>query len=164
MPVMQIVSATGFIVSIGYYNHTVMFARDRPDWQSRLTLLYAVTNITVFFIFVRYGLVAMALSYSLRTLLLYPVSAWCALTLLNVTWKEYLAQITSPIIGSLVMCLGLFAMDSALGLKTGWEKLLLDIAAGAVIYGLYVLIFIPRHKLAIFSNAVAMVRNRKKPA
>ena len=164
VPVMQIVSATGFIVSIGYYNHTVMFARDRPDWQSRLTLLYAVTNITVFFIFVRYGLVAMALSYSLRTLLLYPVSAWCALTLLNVTWKEYLAQITSPIIGSLVMCLGLFAMDSALGLKTGWEKLLLDIAAGAVIYGLYVLIFIPRHKLAIFSNAVAMVRNRKKPA
>src|SRR5690606_11915777 len=82
-PVMQIVTLTGFLFSIGYYNQSVMLVRNKPEWQTKLTILYAITNIIAFVLFARYGVVQTALAFALRALLLYPISVWCALTLIK---------------------------------------------------------------------------------
>lgn len=161
VPVMQIVSFAGFITSIGYYNNSVMFARDRPDWQAKLTLLYAITNVAVFMIFVKYGVVAVALSYTLRTILLYPISVWCAIVLLDITWKEYMAQITKPIIGSFVMCGLLWGLDSLMKLPTGWLKLAVDVIAGGLFYLGFTLLFTKKEKLSIFFTMVSKLKVSK---
>ena len=139
VPVMQIVSAVGFVTSIGYYNHSVMFARDKPEWQARLTLVYAITNVVAFYFFVRFGLIATALVFSIRTVLLYPISAWCALTLLNLTFKQYVKELIAPVICSVLMCMILVAVQQYAVLSESWFGLMIKIGIGAVCY--FALIF-----------------------
>lgn len=139
VPVMQIVSAVGFVTSIGYYNHSVMFARDKPEWQARLTLVYAITNVVAFYFFVRFGLIATALVFSIRTVLLYPISAWCALTLLNLTFKQYVKELITPIVCSVLMCMILVAVQQYAVLSESWFGLMIKIGIGAVCY--FALIF-----------------------
>lgn len=139
VPIMQIVSAVGFVTSIGYYNHSVMFARDKPEWQARLTLLYAISNVLAFYIFVRYGLIATALVFSIRTILLYPVSAWCALTLLDLTFRQYIREIIVPIICAGGMCMILMGMQEFTLLNESWAGIAVKISVGAISY--FILIF-----------------------
>ncbi|WP_413738012.1 lipopolysaccharide biosynthesis protein [Sodalis sp. RH21] len=138
VPIMQIVSAIGFVISIGYYNHSVMFARDKPEWQARLTLLYAITNVIVFYIFVRFGIIVTALAFSLRTLILYPVSAWCALTLLEIKWMEYILQLVAPTFSAFAMCISLWGVDHFIAMNTGWIKVIFDIIVGIVLYSAFI--------------------------
>ncbi len=161
VPIMQIVSIAGLVTSIGYYNNSVMFARDRPDWQSRLTLLYAISNLAVFLIFVHFGVVAVAFSYTVMTILLYPVSGWCAITLLDISWKTYMAQITKPIVGAAVMVLFLWGVDSVFQLSVGWIKVIVDVIAGAAFYTAFTLLFTPKEKLNIFYNLIGKLKAKK---
>lgn len=159
VPIMQIVSAVGFVTSIGYYNHSVMFARDKPEWQARLTLLYAITNVLAFYIFVRFGLTATALVFSIRTVILYPVSAWCALTLLELTFKQYLKEISMPILCSGFMCLLLLALQKITLLNESWIGIAVKVLIGAVFYFVLVFCLSSKEKRAeMFSFARKLLR------
>lgn len=161
VPVMEIVCFAGLISSIGYYNNSVMFVRDRPDWQARLFIAYAVSNVLVFFLFVRYGVVAVAAAFTLREILLYPISAWCAVTLLQCRWKAYLLQLTNPLFGAGVMCAFLWGLDSLVALPTGWLKLCIDVVVGAFVYIGYMLFFTRKEKLSIFFELAGQIKTRK---
>ncbi|MCR9000078.1 polysaccharide biosynthesis C-terminal domain-containing protein [Rahnella perminowiae] len=156
---MQIVSAVGFVTSIGYYNHSVMFARDKPEWQARLTLVYAISNVIAFYIFVRFGLIATALVFSIRTILLYPISAWCALTLLNLTFKQYIKEIFVPIICSGVMCLLLIGMQELTYLNESWVGIVVKVFSGAFFYFILIFTFSSKSKkMMILSLARKIIK------
>ncbi|KGT95835.1 polysaccharide biosynthesis protein [Erwinia typographi] len=161
VPVMQIVSFAGFITSIGYYNNSVMFALDKPNWQAKLTMLYAISNVVAFLIFVKYGIIAVALAFTLRTILLYPISVWCAITLLNITWRQYMAEITKPILGSLLMCVFLWGVDSLLKLESGWLKISVDIILGGAFYLVFTLVFTRKDKLGVFFSMANKLKVKK---
>lgn len=134
VPVMQIITVIGFLTSIGYYNQSIMLVKNKPQWQARLTLLYAVTNLTAFFLFTRFGLVYTALAFATRAVLLFPLSVWCALTLIGVRWKDYLMAILPAIFSSLVMALTiLFAAEFVSSLPVLFRIVIL-ILIGAVMY------------------------------
>jgi len=159
VPIMQIVSAVGFVTSIGYYNHSVMFARDKPEWQARLTLVYAISNVIAFYIFVRFGLIATALVFSIRTILLYPISAWCALTLLNLTFKQYIKEIFVPIICSGVMCLLLIGMQEFTYLNESWVGIVAKVFSGAFFYFILIFTFSSKSKkMMILSLARKIIK------
>jgi len=159
VPIMQIVSAVGFVTSIGYYNHSVMFARDKPEWQARLTLVYAISNVIAFYIFVRFGLIATALVFSIRTILLYPISAWCALTLLNLTFKQYIKEIFVPIICSGVMCLLLIGMQEFTYLNESWVGIVVKVFSGAFFYFILIFTFSSKSKkMMILSLARKIIK------
>ncbi|WP_413733285.1 lipopolysaccharide biosynthesis protein [Sodalis sp. RH13] len=160
VPVMQIVSLVGFVTSIGYYNHSVMFACDKPDWQAKLTLLYAISNVIVFYIFVRYGLVVTAWAFSIRTVALYPVSAWCALTLLDVTWSEYVKQLYIPILSSSAMCLVMWFFDHQIAHFTGWLKVSVDIFIGCLAYIIFTKYCMPKTQKEVLSSVYKSIRNK----
>lgn len=161
VPIMQIVSAVGFVTSIGYYNHSVMFARDKPEWQARLTLVYAISNVLAFYIFVRFGLIATALVFSIRTVLLYPISAWCALTLLNLTFKQYLLEICTPILCSGVMCLLLLGMQTFTVLNESWSGIVVKVIAGAIFYFALILSFSSKNKKSMILSLARKILKRE---
>ncbi|MGT3112836.1 lipopolysaccharide biosynthesis protein [Klebsiella pneumoniae] len=159
--IMQIVSAVGFVTSIGYYNHSIMFARDRPDRQARLTMLYAISNIIVFFIFVRYGLIATALAFSIRTIALYPLSVWCACDLLNIKLRMYVKELALPVICALLMGGIMVWLNDNYFQIVGWGTLILKIIIGFVIYLSFTLLLSPKSKKQEVLNLFKSIGSRK---
>jgi len=159
VPIMQIVSAVGFITAIGNYNQSVIFARDKPEWQARLALFTAVSNVIAFYFFVRFGVVATALIFSVRTVLLYPVSVWCALTLLNLNFKNYFVELIVPVLCSLLMCLLIVIIQQHFILSSTWLGMIFKIVVGAVFYTLLILLFSSSKKKTMIFGLVRKIAN-----
>ncbi len=124
-PIMAILAVTGFLQSLGYYNHGVMLAKAKPHWQTALTLVYAVTNVIAFILVSRYGLVAVALAFTVRTVVLYPVSVGCAVRLLPIGWLDY-AKVTLPSIAcATAMSIAVLAAGRMLSDFADWQRLLI---------------------------------------
>ncbi len=156
--VMQVVTIIGFLTSIGYYNQSIMLVKNKPQWQTRLTLLYAVTNILSFYIFTRYGLLATALAFSLRALLLYPVSAWCAITLIGLNWKKYVADLAPSIISSFIMAaiiIGVQYLSQPLHIIL---RLSIAILTGAISYFIILYFLSPPHYKNFIVQKVAVLK------
>jgi len=134
VPVMQIITIIGFLTSIGYYNQSIMLVKNKPQWQTRLALLYAVTNIAAFVVFTRYGLVFTALAFSLRALLLFPVSVWCAITLISVRWRDYVAAVMPSLVASAFMAVVVLFASTTMTETSVIVRLPLLIAVGVVAY------------------------------
>lgn len=155
VPVMQIITVIGFLTSIGYYNQSIMLVRNKPQWQAKLTLLYAVSNIAAFAAFTRFGLVYTALAFSMRALLLFPISVWCALKLISVHWKDYVAALMPSLISSFVMML---AIVSAGEFMTGLSVVLRLIAlvlTGAAVYAVALFFTMPKEYRHVCRRVVA---------
>lgn len=159
-PVMSIVSFVGCLVSIGYYNHNIMFACDKPQWQSRLTLCYAVTNIIFFIIFVRFGIIATAIAFTLRTVLMYPLSVWCAITLIDIKWTVYIRTVIYPLVSATIMLCVVISLNKYITYEPSWFVLLLKIVCGAFVYGLMILLFLPRADKSRIIDFYKLIRKR----
>jgi len=159
VPVMQIVSAVGFITAIGNYNQSVIFARDKPQWQARLALFTAMSNVIAFYFFVRFGVIATALIFSVRTVLLYPVSVWCALTLLNLKFKNYFVELIAPVFCSLLMCLLIVIIQKYLILSSTWLGMMSKIFIGAMFYTLLIIVLSSSKRRVMILSLVRKIVN-----
>jgi len=137
----------------------VIFARDKPEWQARLALFTAVSNVIAFYFFVRFGVVATALIFSVRTVLLYPVSVWCALTLLNLKFKNYIVELIVPVLCSLLMCLLIIIIQQHFILSSTWLGMIFKIVVGAVFYTLLILLFSSSTKKTMIFGLVRKIAN-----
>lgn len=144
VPIMQILTVIGFLSSIGFYNQSIMLAKNKPEWQTRLTLLYAVSNVVVFVIFTRYGLISTALAYSGRALFLYPISVWCAITLTNISWIRYLKALFPSLVSAGIMSATVLVMSDILGDVIIILRLIVLIVVGAISYGIALYILVPK--------------------
>jgi len=143
VPVMQIITVIGFLTSIGYYNQSIMLVRNKPQWQAKLTLLYAVTNIAAFFAFTRYGLIYTALAFATRALLLFPVSVWCALKLISLRGRDYVAALVPSLLSSLVMALAVLGARGLLQDVPVIVRVTALVLAGAVVYAVVLFFTMP---------------------
>jgi len=150
VPVMQIITVIGFLTSIGYYNQSIMLVKNKPQWQTRLTLLYAVSNLAAFAAFTRFGLVYTALAFSLRALLLFPISVWCAITLISVKWRQYAAAVAPSLLASFVMMLIVLLTAEFLGEISVALRLLILILTGAIAYSIVLYFVMSKEYRTIF--------------
>lgn len=137
VPVMRFLTLFGALQAVGIYNHALMLAMGKPHWQTRLALLYAAVNLITFTVAVRYGVAGVALAFTLRAYLLYPLSVWPAVLLLPIGWADYGRAIRPAVLA----CAGMAAATLAMRVPVaGWAPAPLmayTVVVGAASYILF---------------------------
>ncbi|MDN3274169.1 lipopolysaccharide biosynthesis protein [Frankia sp. RB7] len=133
-PLLSIISVTGFLTTIGLYNHSVILAFGKPHWQTWLTLIYAASNIAIFIVAAPFGLVAIAVGYVVRAVLLYPLSAGASLRILSIAVRRYLSALMPALGGSALMVAVIVGVSHTLPSLSPWLRLASLIVLGASIY------------------------------
>jgi O-antigen/teichoic acid export membrane protein len=133
-PVLSILAVNGYISSISGYNGNILLVKDKPHWQLIITTINAVANVTLFMIVGRLGLIALALAYVAKNVVLAPLSTGAALHLLNIKPRIYLAQITPSIAAALAMAYAVMLAREHLSGVSSFTSLVLLVPSGAVFY------------------------------
>ncbi|TGN89349.1 lipopolysaccharide biosynthesis protein [Bradyrhizobium yuanmingense] len=133
-PLLAIMSITGFLTTIGLYNHSVILAFGKPHWQTWLTLIYAVSNITIFILAAPFGLIAIAVGYVVRALLLYPLSAGASMRILSLRIRPYAAALMPALAGSAVMACAVVAASITMPATSPWLRLAALVLLGSSVY------------------------------
>lgn len=134
-PILSILVIGSYFTTVGQYSYNIFLVKGKSHWQTYLTTLYAIVNVALFFIFAKYGLLALAGALTARTILLYPVSATAALSLIKLPVGPYIKGILPSLIASIIMASIVFYISHSLELSS-LVKLMILIPLGVVIYGL----------------------------
>ncbi|MEM8805213.1 MAG: lipopolysaccharide biosynthesis protein [Cyanobacteria bacterium P01_G01_bin.38] len=103
VPVMQILALIGILQSVQYLAGTVILAMDKPLWRLRAMFVITAFNIAGFFIAVRWGITAVAASYVICVYLFSPIFLILMKKLIDIDFKKYFLQYTTPLLSSLFM-------------------------------------------------------------
>lgn len=155
--VMQALCVFGILQSLGVYNHAVVLALGKPQWQTALTLTYAVANLLAAAFVVRYGAAAVAIAVTARGYLLYPLSIALVMRLVPLRVSSYLKALALPVMGAVVMCAGVMLARPMLADWPPSTRLIALIMTGAVVYGL-VLVLVGRRDLQTLVRKFAPLR------
>ncbi|WP_052832995.1 lipopolysaccharide biosynthesis protein [Bradyrhizobium sp. LTSP885] len=157
-PLLSIMSVTGFLTTIGLYNHSVILAFGKPHWQTWLTFIYAVSNIAIFFIAAPFGLIAIAVGYVVRALLLYPLSAGASIRILAFPVRRYAAALMPALTGSAVMAAAVVTVSLALPPLSPWLRLAMLTALGAIVYLAFVFVVARPAVLQVWHQVMSRIR------
>ena len=73
-PIVSALVLSSYLTSLGQYNFSVFLVSGKPQWEAVLNLANTVMNVLLYVLVARYGAVMIALAFSLRALVLYPLS------------------------------------------------------------------------------------------
>jgi O-antigen/teichoic acid export membrane protein len=133
-PLLSIISVTGFLTTIGLYNHSVILAFGKPHWQTWLTLIYAASNIAIFIAAAPFGLIAIAVGYVVRAVMLYPLSAGASLRILSIAVRRYAGALVPAFASSALMAAVVVGASHTLPPLSPWPRLASLISLGAAVY------------------------------
>jgi O-antigen/teichoic acid export membrane protein len=88
-PVLQILLLAGFIHALMHFNHAVFKACDQPHLSVRVAAYSTGLNFITLMLAVRYGVVAVAVSYLIRSVLIAPVGLRMAMRLIDFPYGSY---------------------------------------------------------------------------
>ena len=103
IPVMQVLSMIGILQSVLFFNGSVLRASGKPNWELGIMTLNAVLSVLGFMIAVRWGIVAVAVSFVITGYLLAPVSYLAVRRMIHIELKPYLSQYVVPLAAALSM-------------------------------------------------------------
>lgn len=156
-PIISIIAGTAYLTTIGQYNQAIILVKDKPHWQTVLTSIYAVSNISLFLVVVRYGLQALAVGFTVRAVLLYPLSVGAALHLLRIKPMAYAARIAPSLAASAVMVGALLLLHRTIDVPSPLLALVIHVAVGAVVYAAALFVIGRREMLALIRFARSAV-------
>src|SRR5262249_8404703 len=136
-PVLSILAVNGYVSSLWQYNTNVMLVKDKPHWNLIITIIHAVTNVALFAIVGRLGLIPLPIAYVAKNVASAPVPTGATLHLLNIKPRDYLEQIAPSIAGALAMACALVVAREHFSALSSFARLVLLVPSGA---GLYFLI------------------------
>lgn len=157
-PLLAIMSVTGFLTTIGLYNHSVILAFGKPHWQTWLTLIYAVSNIAIFILAAPFGLVAIAVGYVVRALLLYPLSAGASMRILSLGTKPYAKALMPALAGSAVMACAVAGASVTMPALSPWLRLAALVLLGSSVYLAIVVVIARPAVVRICQEVLSRVR------
>jgi O-antigen/teichoic acid export membrane protein len=162
-PVLAALAANYFLITIGQYNFSVLLVKGKPHWLSAMTAIYAVVSLALLLVVVRYGVLALAVAISVRTVLLSPISTTLSLRVLGLKWRDYLGAIMAPIVCAVAMGVAVALAERALSGVPAIARMALLVSSGAVAYG--ILLFMVRPQAvrdAINTVLQALGRGRQR--
>jgi O-antigen/teichoic acid export membrane protein len=139
-PVVSILAVNGYVSSLLQYSSNIMLVKNKPRWQTFITIVNALANVTLFMIVGRLGLIALALAYVAKNVVLAPLWIGAALYLLKMKPVAYLRQIAPPIIAALAMGIAVRLAQDYLFPPSSFLSLIVMVPGGAVIYFLTMLV------------------------
>ncbi|EKU98318.1 membrane protein involved in the export of O-antigen and teichoic acid [Leptolyngbya sp. PCC 7375] len=157
VPVMRILALIGILQSVQYFAGTVLLAMNKPLWRLRVVFLITLCNIAGFFVAVRWGITAVALSYALCVYSFSPIFLGMVRKLIQIDFKKYFLQYTTPLISSLLMVIFILGAKQILsGWTNSYAALAVYLAIGVLTYLSCVMILSPNlfnqtYKLALSS-------------
>jgi O-antigen/teichoic acid export membrane protein len=110
--VMQILVFVGILHSVLYFNLEVMKALDNTSQMLVLNTVTTTFNVLGFWIAMRWGIAAIALSYVISSYLTFPLYVFAIRKMTHLDLKKYAKQYIYPVIGSLAMVLGIVALSN----------------------------------------------------
>lgn len=154
IPVMQVLSIVGIIHSLSYSNETIMMAMGKPNWRLKINLLNVISNMTSFLIAVRWGILGVAIAFTISGYLLYPLNFLLTKRLINIKAITYLRQYLAPLIASLSMAIVLSGTkEIGSNLLTTNVLLVICIFLGMLVYLVVIHLIEPKFTKEIFKFA-----------
>lgn len=134
-PILQILVVAGFLHSLMHFNHVVFKACGRPELSVRIALISTLLNGVTLLIAVNFGVVAVAISYVVRSVLIAPFGLWTVCRLTGLSIRDYLRPL-APVFISVMLAGGVVVL-----LRSGvtpWlpplPAALLSLVTGALAY------------------------------
>ena len=166
VPVMQILSFIGIIHSVTYFNGSVIMAMGKPSWRLKLNAVHCFANVIGFVIAVKWGIVAVASVYVIRSYMLTPLDIWVTRKLIGISWKTYANQYFAPLIGSLGMVSIILITKQALnGVLNTKVLLLAGVLIGVVTYLIIISVIAPKVVDQVFfrlSGIFSLIKTKTK--
>ena len=137
-PILACLAASGYALSLGQFNSVVFMVSGKPNYDSGYTFIAAIANIILFLIAVRYGVIALALSFTVRLFLLAPLSTHSALRILGIKGVTYIWRVLPSCLAAITMAL---IVQYIITLVPHWPvliRLMVGAGFGAMIYLVFV--------------------------
>lgn len=145
VPVMRVLSFIGILESMEEFNAVLLLSMGKPLWRLAIQFINTVANVIVFLIVVRWGLVAIALALVIRGYLLSPVSLLVVNKLINIDFRQYIANFSSPLAASTLMVATIVAVQHFSGGALNiYIQLAMMITIGVATYTLSILAISPK--------------------
>ncbi|MEO7933360.1 MAG: lipopolysaccharide biosynthesis protein [Chthoniobacterales bacterium] len=135
VPIMQALLLACPFDALSGAHHSALVAQGRPGWSSLLTTAHAVLNLIFFAVAIHWGAVAVALAFSLRAILLYPVELLALRHTLHFPILRFGKLVFFPITATCLMAGSLILLRK--DLLSAWPpaiNLLVSVCLGAAIY------------------------------
>ncbi|MET1026495.1 MAG: lipopolysaccharide biosynthesis protein [Dongiaceae bacterium] len=145
-PITAVLALAGFVQGILNYNGAILLALNKPHWQSRLAVVFAVSSVLIMLLITRYGLMVTAVAFTLRTVAIAPISTFLVFKLLPINLGKYLKAIFVPVVAATVMSFCVIVTRLSLASLPNWERLIAMILVGSVVYTI-VMYFIGRSEI-----------------
>ncbi len=141
-PLLRILSMSGVVIVIQYMEHAALLAIGRPDLRLYLNFANICFNVIGFLLVVKHGILAIAVVFTVRAWLLFPLEGIVLKHFDAFRWKDFLASIKAPILASLGMSAGVWYIRNHFMLESSClMRLGISIFCGGIIYlGLVLLI------------------------
>lgn len=114
IPVTQVLMLIGILLSAAYFYGNVINAAGKPSLRFAILALTSVLNVIGFAIAVRWGIVAVAVSYVISGYISLPIYFLIIKRLINVNFRVHLQQYIPALCSSLAMCAIIFGLKLAL--------------------------------------------------
>jgi len=108
--VLQILCLVGIFQSIGTTVGTIQYAKGRPDIGFKWNLFTLCFIATAFFVGVKWGIVGVAVAYTLVSIILSPIIQSITNRLIELKWKDFLKQFINPTMGSMLIIVVVFSL------------------------------------------------------
>lgn len=133
-PVTQYLMVVGLLYCIAYFNAPFLMALGKPGVVLKLNILNSTLNAVAFFIAVRWGIVAVAMAFMIRALLVFPIGLYIINKYAGITPKKLLVSIKGPTFSVIAMVMALLTVNAELSDQSTLMRLLLEITCGATVY------------------------------
>jgi len=144
VPVLQALCALGIVYSVCLSTNALLVALGRVDLSLRLELLQTVATVVVMLLVVKHGILAVAIAYAGRMVVLAPIRIVLANRLIELEMRSYLRRFAASLAGTLAMVLAVaLAGAGPAGSLPVAIRLAIKVVTGAAVYGIVILWMAP---------------------
>ncbi|MGD8708896.1 MAG: lipopolysaccharide biosynthesis protein [Ectothiorhodospiraceae bacterium] len=157
VPVLQALAPIGLLQSVSLFYPAALKACGRPGWVLLISGVNAVANVLAFAVVVPWGITAVAMAFTVRGFLLWPMSWWAINRVLALDVGRYARALVPAVTGSAVMALVVVIGKATLpGGIDGAAVVGFAVAIGAASYAAAVFTLAP----TVFRETLRLVNRR----
>jgi len=138
--VLQVLFVAGAVEIFLQVYGSLLLAIGRPNWKFKLETCGLILGLILFFISVDWGIIAVAVSYLIRTIVLIPAVVYLVGKEINISFIEILRLIRVPVTAALLMLMPLYIFS--FNGQIGESNLIQSIARLVISILLYVFVII----------------------
>jgi PST family polysaccharide transporter len=159
VPVLQLLMVSSCVHSINSFSSPLLLALGRARTVFRLNIINVTLNIIGLLIAIRWGVVAVALAFALRSILMFPADFYFLHRYADISYKHLLSRMKGHLAGLLAIVLTILASNKYLYELSDWTVMSFQYLASATAY-LLVLFILDRALCLRISDFLLIVVRR----